>query len=190
MSIFPVFLLLGVVYGRQIGSYGNGTYLRPIVTRSEERRICAELCMAGLGGEPCGADCVDLTPQDYPVQSETVVEASEGSRHQPRESACPVLCRNRLGYPLCNCDDDVKLNKHVDLLEVCTFYCLSFDYQLSGCQDCDLVKSAIRSHDKSGLSATYLKSTINWNLWCQAMCYTGNGGAACECDLLPMAVAV
>lgn len=30
-------------------------------------------------------------------------------------------------------------------------------------------------------------STPNWDDWCQKLCATGEGGAACRCDLLPLA---
>lgn len=220
-------VLVGVHDARHISYYDDNTVLQPIVTRSQERRICTELCMSGLGGTPCGEDCVDLAPQGLPLQSvPSYVTGSDGSdklqlsndtaadKSQPRTSACPILCKNQLGFPLCNCDEfeiasltpnlnkktgfvgetnnnygELIYPKRVDFLEICGFFCLEYDYQLYGCQACEMFKK----FNESGfdirnwsIGSKILKE--DWKLWCSKKCSTGDGGAACNCDLLPMAL--
>ncbi|CAH0551575.1 unnamed protein product [Brassicogethes aeneus] len=198
MSIFPLLLLatlgVGVAAAKPNRYQDDGAVLRPITTRTERRRICVDLCMSGLGGAPCGADCVDLTPQTMPLQSgNNILKESNGipTLARSRGDACPVLCRNNLGEPLCECGAKTVVDKEVDFFEVCGHFCLQYDYQIPGCQRCDLYRDASHQNSTKMLLASGPVKTIgiNWNKWCQVMCTNGEGGAACNCDLLPMLVA-
>ncbi|XP_074042593.1 uncharacterized protein isoform X3 [Leptinotarsa decemlineata] len=100
--------MVGVAVSRHIlhgAKEDDNETLNPIVTRSRQRKICAELCMAGLGGNPCGEDCVDLVPTDMPVQFHQENSTINYSIHT-RHGACDLLCDNNLGYPLCGCSFD------------------------------------------------------------------------------------
>lgn len=199
-SIVPLFLLVGVTLPSYIPYHLDTVSLQPIITRSQERRICAELCMTGLGGSPCGDDCVDLTPQGLPLQSlngSTTVKFGVATRHQ----ACTVLCENQLGDPLCHCNETTttKAAKKTDFIQVCAYFCVTYDYQIYGCQACTLYKNATEARILTyvGVSSTSeqddggdTEPVVNWDIWCQNMCQEGNGGAACNCDLLPMSLEV
>uniref|UniRef100_V5GRN7 Uncharacterized protein n=1 Tax=Anoplophora glabripennis TaxID=217634 RepID=V5GRN7_ANOGL len=200
-SIVPLFLLAGVALPGYIPYHMDTAALQPIVTTSQERRICAELCMTGLGGTPCGDDCVDFTPQGLPLQSlngSTTVKFGVATRHE----ACIVLCENQLGEPLCHCNETTtgKVAKKPDFMQVCGFFCVRYDYRIYGCQTCSLYKNATEARMLSyvGVSTNSEddddggegEPVVNWDLWCQNMCQEGNGGAACNCDLLPMSLEI
>ncbi|KAJ8926133.1 hypothetical protein NQ315_009990 [Exocentrus adspersus] len=212
-SITPLFLLTGVAFSGYIPYYMDAVgVLQPIVTRSQERRICAELCMTGLGGSPCGDDCFDLTPQGLPLQSFNGTSTSKFGV-ATRYDACSVLCENGLGEPLCHCGDRAKekllITRKTDFVQVCGHFCVRYDYRIFGCQACPLYKNA------TGIAARMLAPhvsfsdgappdqqtggdggqdgnvpVVDWDLWCQSMCQEGNGGAACNCDLLPMSLKI
>lgn len=108
MSIFLLCVLVGVALSRFINDDDNASEtLQPIISQTRQRRICAELCMAGLGGDPCGEGCVDLIPDGMPVQyaqigqNDTIPNVSYMTRHD----MCDVLCNNNLGNPLCQCNN-------------------------------------------------------------------------------------
>lgn len=109
MSIFLLCLLVGVAVSRYINDDDDASeFLQPIISQTRQRRICAELCMAGLGGDPCGEGCVDLIPDGMPVQyaqteqnNKTIPNVSYMTRHD----MCDVLCNNNLGNPLCQCNN-------------------------------------------------------------------------------------
>ncbi|KAJ8976318.1 hypothetical protein NQ317_010272 [Molorchus minor] len=189
ISIFPVFLLVGVSLSRHVSYYEDTSALQPIVTQTQEHRICAELCMSGLGGAPCGDDCEDLIPQGLPVQSlpgNTTVDFGAVTR----QNSCTVLCENNLGYPLCACSAAPKTTKP-DFVKICSFYCVNYEYRIYGCQACHLYNSTVFRTLSDSLSEDDQQDdhpVVNWELWCQKMCQDGDGGAACNCDLLPMSL--
>ncbi|KAJ8967837.1 hypothetical protein NQ314_002611 [Rhamnusium bicolor] len=191
MSIFPLFLLMGVAISRHISYYMDTAALQPIVTRSQERRICAELCMSGLGGTPCGDDCVDISPQGLPLQSLKANRTVSFSAIT-RQDSCSILCENNLGYPLCRCDHNNSNKSKANFAQICSYFCTNYDYMIYGCQSCSLYKEA--SASDMMLSARLLSPdddqvpVVDWSLWCQKMCQDGDGGAACNCDLLPMSM--
>lgn len=123
MSIFLLFLLVGVSVSRYINADDDDTdVLQPIISQTRQRRICAELCMSGLGGDPCGEGCVDLMPGRLPVQfiqagdtdaSKNNVPYSNSSRHD----MCDVLCENNLGNPLCQCNITKGLNTNYNFFD-------------------------------------------------------------------------
>lgn len=196
----PLFLLSGVALPGYIPYHMDSSALQPITTRSQERRICAELCLTGLGGSPCGDDCVDLTPQGLPLQSRngsTTGKFGVATRHE----ACTILCENQLGDPLCHCNETATGtgSKKTDFVQVCGIFCVRYDYQIYGCQACQLYKNATsaRMINYVGVDTMSEQSDgdddvplVNWDLWCQNMCQEGNGGAACNCDLLPMSLEI
>ncbi|XP_074042594.1 uncharacterized protein isoform X4 [Leptinotarsa decemlineata] len=185
-SIFPLLLLMvGVAVSRHIlhgAKEDDNETLNPIVTRSRQRKICAELCMAGLGGNPCGEDCVDLVPTDMPVQFHQENSTINYSIHT-RHGACDLLCDNNLGYPLCGCSFDST--KTTDFERVCSRFCIEYDYQIYGCQKCSVYNSpSTGTFSKQSLVTN--DHPIDWNKWCLVKCRKNEGGSACYCDILPM----
>ncbi|KAG5879919.1 hypothetical protein JTB14_014392 [Gonioctena quinquepunctata] len=180
--IYPLLLLLvGVSVSRHLG---DAEMLQPIVSRSQRHKICAELCMAGLGGQPCGDECVDLVPQDMPVQYKQE-NATESYGMNTRHDSCEVLCDNNLGYPLCGCNYDSS--KATDFITVCSFYCLQYNYQIFGCQKCSIYNSSNDAFSFQSMN-TDVPRKVDWDLWCVKKCMKNDGGAACDCDLLPMSL--
>lgn len=185
-----VLLVVGVASPKHISYYDNEPEEKPMMSDSQERRICAELCMSGLGGEPCGSSCEAVIPQGLPRRSLTQ-SAADGAANITRKDACPLLCANRLGYPLCSCNaTNVAYAPFfkVNYQQICTHFCLLYRYQIYGCDTC----ATYRKHEE----AVALKLTtaevvaaeedVDWEKWCVYMCKQGDGGAACYCDLLPM----
>lgn len=151
-------LLIGVVAARRSSHHDDATERRPIITSAQQSRICADLCTSGLGGEPCGQVCFDLMPKGIPLQSPENVtrEVDVNTVKNTRSDVCPVLCKNRLGYPLCQCEPpkptgtvtepqaSVKLPKkfRVDFHAICDHYCMHQNWNLHGCPMC--TNAAIR----------------------------------------------
>lgn len=194
MSILPLLLLVGVTSAKYLGNYGNADTFQPIVTTSQARRICAALRIAGLGGKACGDDCLDITPTSLPVQSVNSSGVSSSAGHVARKNICPVLCANKLGYPLCNCTttDSTNANKDIDFVQICGNVCLNLNYRITGCQSCEVYQSTAEMHgDKSfSLSVDRSVQSVDWDEWCRQMCSEGDGGIACNCDILPMSLQV
>lgn len=123
MPILLSILLVGVAVSRFIDNDEGGTeILQPIISQTMQRRICAELCMAGLGGDPCGEGCVDLAPANLPVQyNQTdkgiIVTNASAVHHKPRNDMCDVLCKNNLGNPLCQCNATQRSTGNYDFFE-------------------------------------------------------------------------
>lgn len=197
MSILPVLLLVGVAYAKSIVPHGNDAELQPIATSSQIRRICAELCMSGLGGEPCGESCLDILPQGLPLQSPN---SSQVTRSTTRRDACSVLCSNQLGYPLCQCDittQFIDTKFKVNFVQICSYFCLKHKYKIYGCQSCQVYEKAQEQHggpkaDLFGFEkqAKSTRQGVDWEAWCKEQCINGDGGAACNCDILPLAASV
>lgn len=186
ISILLLFLV-GVASPTHFSYYANESADRPIISRSQERRICAELCLSGLGGEPCGEACLDIIPQALLSVSQS--DTGDEQVNLTRRSACPVLCKNRLGYPLCGCNETPVTRPFFrpDFLEICVFYCRQYDYHLYGCDECSAYKN-MTAEDAVKIVARISKKTYDWNEWCVQMCQEGEGGSACYCDLLPLAL--
>lgn len=186
MSILVLFLIVGVALSLHISGHGNSSILQPIILKSQEHRICAELCSAGLGGESCGETCMDIAPQNFPVQS-TINRTNENSNDKSRSEACPILCANSLGRPLCDCNGFDKRPEEVDFIQICGAFCIKYGYRINGCQSCDVYKKVSDMFIiKSQVSARMRKVKIDWNQWCLDRCIEGDGGAACNCDILPL----
>ncbi|XP_066257343.1 uncharacterized protein [Euwallacea similis] len=199
-SIIPgiLFLLLaGEVHARNLWSNYDDSALQPIISQSRRTRICYELCTSGLGGTPCGDSCFDLIPTNLPIAVAGQDQDSQnGSGYSSkynattREASCKVLCKNGLGYPLCTCNDE-DTTKPTDFFAVCSSFCVNYSYQLYGCQNCTLyleyMTNNINSNNPFDMASLGVDGTvtIGWNAWCREMCSDGNGGAACNCDLLP-----
>lgn len=166
------------------------------MTSIQEHRICAELCMSGLGGEPCGSGCLDVVPQGIPTtllssDAQSTSDASGVSDVDLRRTdACPVLCANRLGYPLCNCNYTKTSASlpffKVNYFEICSKFCITYNYQIYGCATCDVYTNMTSEKIK----AYTVSVQYNWNEWCVKMCKEGDGGSACYCDLLPLGLKI
>jgi hypothetical protein len=184
-----VLLLLGVATSRHISYYDDDTSDRPIMTKSQERRICAELCMAGLGGEPCGDECLDVIPQGLPIESSQSNDDHTQANYT-RKDACPLLCANRLGYPLCGCNYTQETTPFftVDFLQICLHFCTSYNYRIYGCNECGYYANLTGNDGIVGISGQTSRKAYDWNAWCIQMCEDGDGGSACYCDLLPMSL--
>lgn len=119
MSIFLLCLLVGVAVSRYIDDDDNASeVLQPIISRTRQRRICADLCMSGLGGDPCGEGCVDLIPDNFPVQyGQSGHGSTSNASHRTRHDMCDVLCKNNLGNPLCQCNNTESLSTKCDFFE-------------------------------------------------------------------------
>lgn len=187
MSILVVFLLVGGSFGKYLGNQDNNDVLQPIVSPSQSRRICASLCMSGLGGEKCGDFCLDIAPQQLPLRSLQNVSVNTLELNT-RKEACPVLCDNHLGYPLCKCSSP-PTKREIDFVEVCGFFCIHYNYKIDGCQPCKVYKD---EEDKSALFRSIrpkiksVRDNIDWQEWCRDRCSVGDGGVACNCDILPL----
>lgn len=123
MSIFLLVLLVGVAVSRYTSTdRGDHEALQPIISKTRQRRICAELCMSGLGGDPCGEGCVDLIPDDLPVQyvadtHENTSKHGQTSGYLTRHKMCDVLCDNNLGNPLCQCNVTIGVTTNANFFE-------------------------------------------------------------------------
>lgn len=87
--------------------------------------------MSGLGGDPCGEECVDLIPSAIPLQfgqAETVNASNIVGTYSTRHDMCDVLCDNNLGYPLCKCNATKGLTKTADFFEGMFYYLFFFNY--------------------------------------------------------------
>ncbi|XP_050301235.1 uncharacterized protein LOC126739532 [Anthonomus grandis grandis] len=209
-SIFPGVLLLlnsalAASYSRFVTYDEGDSVLQPILSQSRRTRICSELCMSGLGGTPCGDSCFDLIPTNLPL----VGQSSQGSAGNgsssgasggaskynatTRDGACSVLCKNQLGYPLCGCTYDTTKVYAPDFVEICSTYCVDYGYQLYGCQNCTIYLQYLQASSGSSSSSAFNTASmsigtslgVDYSLWCKEECSDGNGGAACQCDLLP-----
>lgn len=194
MSILPLFLLVGVTFSKYSSSYGNADTFQPIVTASQTRRICAALCISGLGGKVCGNDCLDIMPTSLPVQSVNSSSVHGSETRTARTDICPVLCANKLGYPLCNCStsDTSNANAEVDFVQICGYVCINLSYRIPGCQYCEIYKATAKMHGTDSFSLAIDRSvkSVDWEEWCRQMCSVGDGGVACNCDILPMSLHV
>lgn len=100
--------------------------------------MCYELCTSGLGGAPCGDSCFDLIPLNLPVTGtsgssqvqNTTTDSGVKYNATTRADSCDVLCKNGLGYPLCTCTN-VEKSATTDFFEICTVFCVSYNYQVS-----------------------------------------------------------
>ncbi|XP_030764915.1 uncharacterized protein LOC115889121 [Sitophilus oryzae] len=212
-SIIPGLLLLSLGHARHLIYQDESSALQPIVSQSRRTRICAELCMSGLGGTPCGETCYDLIPTNLPLSAQeqsdggsgsggnsTTSTASSGGKKYnatARQDSCSVLCKNGLGYPLCSCNYQSSIIYEPDFVQVCSTFCINYDYQIYGCQSCTLYKQLTSLLVSNSASSDFQEATLNvssesgsgltigWHSWCLDMCSDGNGGAACNCDLLP-----
>lgn len=179
MSIFPWFLLVGVACVGCVGVHGNDAVPQPIgVNSTQAHRICAALCSAGLGGDSCGESCLNKVPKELPTRQSAVNLRARYANG--RHDACPILCENALGNPLCGCEKPTQ-KKELDLLGICKFFCLNYEYNIDGCPSCDALcsKAKIVNRRKH-------KVKIDWEEWCKSRCIEGDGGAACNCDILPL----
>lgn len=194
-------LLVGVSSAKHGGSQGNK---KPMITRESELRICADLCSSGLGGESCGAFCLDISPKSLPKQ--LTKDYHNVKNNKTREDACPVLCENGLGYPFCKCTDNKLLTKQqpinnkkktktINFQQICDYYCKEQRWWLRGCPTCELTlqyggNEALQNGGYRLISVgNYVQSTdVDWNKWCDVQCANSNGGSACNCDLLPFSL--
>lgn len=92
MSILAMPVRVGVPDANLVVPHDNDAKLQPIVTSSQRRRICAELCMSGLGGEPRAQTCLGILPQGIPLQ---FPDSSPRKRSIARRDASFVLCTLR-----------------------------------------------------------------------------------------------
>lgn len=120
---------------------------------------------------------------------------------------CLKLCEYSLGFPLCECEAVRKVYPAMDLDCVCAMFCIGYGYHLDGCPVCAEVLtgpgdgsadkrgqnnhwkepsacSLTTSHNTSGPEEA--RGKIDWNQWCIERCSEGDGGAACNCDILPL----
>ncbi|GJQ66125.1 hypothetical protein Trydic_g4190 [Trypoxylus dichotomus] len=193
MSILPLFLLVGVATAKYTSSYGNADTFQPIVTASQARRICAALCINGLGGKACGDDCLDIIPTSLPIQSVNGNRSNGSEIKIARTDICPVLCANKLGYPLCNCSTTDTANANtVDYVQICGNVCVNLNYRIPGCQSCKIYKAMKEMHGDNSFSLAINRSvkSVDWEEWCRQMCSVGDGGVACNCDILPMSLQI
>lgn len=187
-------VLVGVANSKHSGIHDNTS---PIISASDELRICADLCSVGLGGQPCGDFCFDLIPKQLPRQS--INDSQDVSNNLSRSDACPVLCKNRLGYPLCQCSKKVKPTEHkpfsVNFKEICDYYCHGQRWWLRGCPFCEFSKQHGDQQQngrqgKMTLGNIAARDGVDWEKWCEQQCAQNNGGSACNCDLLPFSLKI
>ncbi|XP_072389107.1 uncharacterized protein [Diabrotica undecimpunctata] len=192
--LLMLLLSVGVVWGRS-ALEEDRDYFQPFLTSSQKRRVCVELCLSGLGGRTCGDDCSDILPQDLPIQSRVGARTdNDTEKNVTRSDSCTFLCNNNLGDPLCACDNVNVSTKpeEVDFLQICSQFCIKYNYRISGCQKCNIYKE-VYSSSESGSTIFSQQSLrmntyagVDWYAWCTRMCAKGDGGAACACDRLPI----
>lgn len=137
------------------------------------RRMFVDLCSSGLGP----VQCATL----FPVQASNARAPTGPLRGTPRRSLCPDLCANALGFPLCRCPAPSSAAAHasaVDWSSVCGTFCRREGLTVYGCPPCT-VKPEYRVQSAKG------DGDVNWDLWCHEQCLDGDGGLACNCDLIP-----
>lgn len=181
-------LLVGVASSKHIGHHGNK---KPMISSPDKIRICADLCASGLGGEPCGAFCFDLTPKAHPNQSANFTHNVKDNL--TRSDACPLLCENNLGYPFCQCSRKVnnRNNKKVDYNKICDHYCHEQRWWLHGCPVCEVTRQyggTPQNGRMSLLNKNAASTDVDWGKWCDQQCAESNGGSACNCDILPFSL--
>lgn len=183
-------VVVGVASSKHDYHHSN---VSPIIKPYDQVRICANLCSAGLGGEPCGDFCFDLTPTRLPRQSLNDTELVGTTA--ARTAVCPILCDNRLGHPLCKCHEPTSNNRHgihVNFNKICDHYCSKQKWWLRGCPPCKLTTQHGGTTQNGRISMDNLVKTdssdIDWGKWCKKMCADDNGGSACNCDILPFSL--
>lgn len=207
----PLILILGVGVVNARNSVGNHDNKKPMKSQEDKVRICADLCSSGLGGESCGAFCKDLLPKlsvTTKSQSKNTFQ-NVRSGNLTRSDACPVLCKNGLGYPFCKCQskqlsnllikpNNNNINKNIediDFKEICGYYCKEQRWWLRGCPACKITFKY--GGKENGDEQPFLKiinnnyavsNDVDWNKWCDLQCANSNGGSACNCDLLPFSL--
>jgi hypothetical protein len=70
-----------------------------------KHRMCSDLCTSGLGGAACGKLCSDdlVMELQSQLQQSSVALYQQKHVYGPRRAICPMLCRDKLGDPLCGC---------------------------------------------------------------------------------------
>lgn len=207
MFRFLPLLVVGVVAWHRYGSQDNVPHKHPI-TAMGRQRICADLCRSGLGGESCGDVCFDLMPSGLPVQSPSNNNTREVQVEQARNKVCPVLCENRLGFPLCQCTPPAGQHDsksfRINFRKICEHYCQHENWVLRGCPVCPgasirqeplealytIKPNTIMLSKMVNIPGTSFKSVssnqrVDWGKWCHIQCENSNGGSACNCDILP-----
>ncbi|XP_017776568.1 PREDICTED: uncharacterized protein LOC108562664 [Nicrophorus vespilloides] len=192
--VLSALFLVGVASGRHIGNHGIDAQFGPIEL-TEARRICASLCMAGLGGKGCGEQCQSISPIDLPVQlarNETRdLLRPPASVYSRRRDACPLLCDYSLGEPLCSCSAETATYRtdfySIDFDRICSFFCVNHDYNIIGCRSCSIYRN--QSYDTYSMQTYRPDRKIDWDAWCRERCAEGDGGVACNCDILPLSLA-
>ncbi|XP_065167032.1 uncharacterized protein [Atheta coriaria] len=193
MSILATLVLLAVSMGVATAGHAHTEGRLKPIGREETRSICASLCLAGLGGEPCGAPCATLTPRNQ-TQSDGGSAPSgtlAAGAIKTRRDACPLLCEYRLGDPLCDCNEGrttaaIKSGNYpaIDYHRICGYFCSEHNYHIYGCPLCGVYR--MQDLDRR---VRPTEMDIDWEEWCREQCSIGMGGVACDCDLplpLPM----
>lgn len=89
------------------------------------------------------------------------------------------------GYPICGCK---STNKSTNWPAVCGAFCKSNSYVLPGCPSCPAVDDDDVFSEDIIIPHEYRSMEDVWVEWCKCQCKKGEGGAACNCDLIPFMI--
>ncbi|XP_059485884.1 uncharacterized protein LOC132202752 [Neocloeon triangulifer] len=160
---------------------------------------CQRLCKDGLGGLPCGCDPDKTSKQmSKDIYHWRTSHPEDKIIKGPRWQICPLLCHLKLGHPLCGCGAKNKPNVELEHENVCNLCDLVIDepdvFKRLGCDKRKCGASSMnRNYDLTlginEISNGLLEEFVDWNLWCTIQCEEGDGGIACNCDMLPLQLA-
>ncbi|XP_050503985.1 uncharacterized protein LOC126882949 [Diabrotica virgifera virgifera] len=189
MILLTLWLSVNLAMCRENLDDGHEKILHHVLRKFHKRHICQELCSSGLGGHSCGRDCLDVFQQIYNMQQSTSnnLTESHNDNNVPRSDMCPVLCKYHLGKPLCVCSkvQHIVPSKAIDFLEICSEFCNTYNYRISGCQKCSIYQDITPPRKSASGLPDLDPDDIDWNEWCTLKCREGDGGAACACDRGP-----
>ncbi|XP_065352768.1 uncharacterized protein LOC135947762 [Cloeon dipterum] len=169
----------------------------------DSSKLCKRLCRDGLGGKLCGCDPKAIGKEMS--QDMYIWRTSHPEEHVikgPRWGVCMVLCHLGLGQPLCGCEiRNSSLEAAERQREVCNLCELATNGdEIYSKLKCDSNQCSKPGPQKKTIpneigeidlvdgpfSFQFLQTMVDWNLWCIIQCEEGDGGIACDCDMLPL----
>ncbi|XP_049846380.1 uncharacterized protein LOC126298889 [Schistocerca gregaria] len=144
-----------------------------------ERRTYVDLCINGLGADSCVSLFEAAVP---PNLTHRATDKQSGVR--PRNTVCPTLCQNGLGYPLCRCRQQIP-RPAANWTAVCDAFCSLQNVTVYGCSECKKQDTMLRTMAKSVVTFEAAETEEDWDALCHVLCKQGDGGLACSCDIIP-----
>ncbi|XP_018328844.1 uncharacterized protein LOC108739440 [Agrilus planipennis] len=174
MSILFVVLLVGgstAFSFRNLG-YENSNEPMPMQVGSS---LCAELCQNGLivSGNQCVENCLA-------TQSENVFPV------------CQEICRLKVDILKCECEaHQSKKSSSINVEKICDVICEN-GIKLAVCDFCSDNEREKREAEEETTTEKEEEENVetttafDQEAFCKEECAQGNGGSACNCDILPL----